>query len=218
MMGRMLDTEGLTQAVIAGDRAAVERLAAAALAAGAAPADVLDQGLMPGMTEVGKRFGAKAMFISEVLLAARAMHAGLAVLKPALARAEVSAAARPVVVLGTVRGDLHDIGKNLVAMMLEAGGFQVVDLGTNVRPDRFVQAVREHRPVAVGLSALLTTTMREMRQTLEALRTAGVLDGVKTIVGGAPVTPEFAATIGADAWAPDAPTAVTTVKQLVGAV
>jgi 5-methyltetrahydrofolate--homocysteine methyltransferase len=151
----------------------------------------------------------------EVLLAARAMHAGLGVLKPALARVQTDGGAKPVVVLGTVRGDLHDIGKNLIAMMLEAGGFVVVDLGTNVSVDRFTQAVKEHRPAVLALSALLTTTMREMKKTIEHLRQAGVMDGVKTIVGGAPVTEEFARTIGADGWGPDAPTAVAMTKRLV---
>jgi 5-methyltetrahydrofolate--homocysteine methyltransferase len=169
------------------------------------------------MEVVGKRFGAKEMYISEVLLAARAMHAGLDLLKPMLAREEGQGGPKPVVVLGTVRGDLHDIGKNLVAMMLEAGGFQVVDLGTNVAAARFVKAIQEHRPAVVALSALLTTTMREMRNTLEELRRAGVMEGVKTMVGGAPVTQEFADTIGADAYAPDAPAAVIAVKRLLAA-
>ncbi len=211
----MLDAEALKQAVLEGDREAVQALASSALAAGVPPADILDHGLMPGMEVVGKRFGTKEMFISEVLLAARAMHAGLAVLKPALGGAEVGGGPKPVVVLGTVRGDLHDIGKNLVAMMLEAGGFAVVDLGTNVSTAKFTQAIRDHRPAVLGLSALLTTTMREMRSTIEGLRRAGVMGSVKTIVGGAPVTEEFARTIGADGWAPDAPTAVATMKRLL---
>jgi 5-methyltetrahydrofolate--homocysteine methyltransferase len=209
------DAEGLKRAVMEGDREGVAARVAAALAAGAGAPEILNGGLLPAMDVIGQRFGAKEMFISEVLLAARAMHAGLSLLKPALARAGGGADRKPVVVLGTVRGDLHDIGKNLVAMMLEAGGFQVVDLGTNVPPARFVQAVREHRPAVVGLSALLTTTMREMRTTVEELRRAGVLDGVKTIVGGAPVTREFAETIGADAYAADAPGAVATLKRLL---
>jgi 5-methyltetrahydrofolate--homocysteine methyltransferase len=214
----MLNGEALTQAVIEGDAGTVGRLAAEALAAGVPPAEILDHGLMPGMDVVGKRFGAKEMFISEVLLTARAMHAGLAVLKPALAAQKNSGGPKPVVVLGTVRGDLHDIGKNLVAMMLEAGGFQVVDLGTNVPLEKFTEAVRTHRPAVLGLSALLTTTMREMKRTLEGLRQAGVMDHVKTVVGGAPVTEDFARTIGADGWAADAPTAVSTMKRLLQTV
>jgi 5-methyltetrahydrofolate--homocysteine methyltransferase len=213
----MLDADGFKRAILEGDRAAVGALVSAALAAGVSAVDVLNGGLMPAMEVVGKRFGAKEMYISEVLLAARAMHAGLDLLKPTLARQEGQDGPKPVIVLGTVRGDLHDIGKNLVAMMLEAGGFQVVDLGTNVPPSRFVQAIREHRPAVVALSALLTTTMREMRNTIEELRRAGVMEGVKTIVGGAPVTQEFADTIGVDAYAPDAPAAVVAVKRLLAA-
>ena len=211
----MLDAQGLQQAVLKGDRDAVRTLVSAALAAGVDAVEILNDGLLPGMDVVGKRFGAKELYISEVLLAARAMHVGLALLKPALARSQTRADAKPVVVLGTVKGDLHDIGKNLVAMMLEAGGFQVVDLGTNVSAEKFIQAVKEHRAAVVGLSALLTTTMREMRQTLEALRRAGLMDGVKAVIGGAPVTQEFADTIGADGWAPDAPAAVATIRRLL---
>ena len=211
----MLHAEALIQAVIEGDAAAVQTLTSEALAAGMPPREILDHGLMPGMDVVGRRFGTKEMFISEVLLTARAMHAGLAVLKPALGAAEANGGPKPVVVLGTVRGDLHDIGTNLVGMMLEAAGFAVVDLGTNVPLDKFTQALRTHRPAILGLSALLTTTMREMKRTLEGLRQAGVLDGVKTVVGGAPVTEDFARTIGADAWAPDAPAAVETMKRLL---
>jgi 5-methyltetrahydrofolate--homocysteine methyltransferase len=209
-----MDKDGLRQAVFEGNRDAVQGLVSAALAAGVPATEILNEGLLPGLEVVGKKFGAKEMFISEVLLSARAMHTGLELLKPALARAQTSGP-QAVVVLGTVRGDLHDIGKNLVAMMLEAGGFTVIDLGTNVSPDKFVQAVKHHRPAVLGLSALLATTMREMRNTLDVLRKAGALDGVKTIVGGAPVTQEFANTIGADAWAPDAPTAVSTIKALL---
>jgi 5-methyltetrahydrofolate--homocysteine methyltransferase len=211
----MFDREAMKKAVEQGDRDAVSALVAGALAAGTDAVAILNEGLLPGMDVVGKRFGAKEMFISEVLLAARAMHTGLALLKPALARAHTGGGARPVVVLGTVKGDLHDIGKNLVAMMLEAGGFEVVDLGTNVSVEKFAAAIRDHHPTVVALSALLTTTMRQMRQTIEELRRAGLMDGVKVVVGGAPVTREFAETIGADGYAADAPTAVGALKQLL---
>ena len=211
----MLDREGLKQAVLDGSREAVQALVAAALAAGVPAAAILNEGLLPGMDVVGKRFGAKEMFISEVLLSARAMHTGLALLKPTLAAGDGTGGPRPIVVLGTVRGDLHDIGKNLVAMLLEAGGFQVIDLGTNVSADKFLQAVKDHRPAVVALSALLTTTMREMRQTLETLRRSEAMAGVKTIIGGAPVTQEFADAIKADAYAPDAPAAVATIKAML---
>ena len=207
--------EALRDAVIRGDRDAVRTLVSDELAAGSDAAEVLNEGLLPAMDIVGQRFGAKTMFISEVLLTARAMHTGLEVLKPVLARAPGHAGPRPVVVLGTVKGDLHDIGKNLVAMILEAGGCEVVDLGTNVGTDRFAQAIREHRPAIVGLSALLTTTMRQMRQTIEELRRAGLADGVKIVIGGAPVTREFAETIAADGYAADAVDAVLMVKRLL---
>jgi 5-methyltetrahydrofolate--homocysteine methyltransferase len=212
----MFDRERMKEAVLQGDRDAVQALVSAALTGGADPVAILNEGLLAGMEVVGKRFGAKEMFISEVLLSARAMHTGLALLKPALARVSADTGPKPVVVLGTVKGDLHDIGKNLVAMMLEAAGVTVVDLGTNVATDKFAQAIREQRPAVLGLSALLTTTMRQMRQTIEELKRAGLMDGVKTVVGGAPVTREFAETIGADGYAPDAPSAVVVVKQLLG--
>jgi len=210
----MLDEAGLRQGVLGGNRDAVRALVAAALEAGVDAVEILNRGLLPAMDIVGKRFGAKEIYINEVLLSARAMHAGLALLRPALARSGTAGSIKPVVVLGTVRGDMHDIGKNLVAMMLEAGGFDVVDLGTNVSTEKFIQAVREHRAAVVGLSALLTTTMREMRQTLAELRRAS--DGVRTIIGGAPVTQEFADTIGADGYAADAPAAVARINQLLG--
>jgi len=213
----MLDFDGLRQAILEGDRDAVGKLVSAALEAGVEAPAILDQGLLPAMDVVGKRFGAKEMYIGEVLLSARAMHAGLALLKPALAMSNTQAGPKPVVVLGTVKGDLHDIGKNLVAMMLEAGGFDVVDLGTNVGPDKFLRAVGERRPSVVALSALLTTTMGTMRQTIEELRRSEIMDGVKIIIGGAPVTQEFADTIGADAYASDAPSAVTAVKRILQA-
>jgi 5-methyltetrahydrofolate--homocysteine methyltransferase len=212
----MLDAEALGQAVIEGDRDRVAALVSAALAAGVGAVEILNRGLLPGMDAVGRRFGAKQMYISQVLLAARAMHVGLGLLKPALARETAGTGSKPVVVLGTVKGDLHDIGKNLVTMMLEAGGFAVVDLGTNVSTDRFAQAIREHQPAVVGLSALLTTTMRQMRETLQELRRAGVMEGVKTVIGGAPVTREFAVSIGADGYASDAPGAVAEIKRLLG--
>jgi 5-methyltetrahydrofolate--homocysteine methyltransferase len=214
----MLDTDSLTQAVIEGNRDRVAALVSAALSAGVGANDILNLGLLPGMEVVGKRFGAKAMYISEVLLAARAMHVGMGLLKPALARETDQTGPKPVVVLGTVKGDLHDIGKNLVTMMLEAGGFTVVDLGTNVSTEKFAQAIRDHHPAVLGLSALLTTTMRQMRETLQELRRLGVMDGVKTVIGGAPVTREFAASIGADGYGSDAPGAVAEIRRLLGAV
>jgi len=211
-----MDRERLSQAVIQGDRDAVRAGVREALASGDAATDILNSGLLPGMDVVGQRFGAKVMFITDVLLSARAMHVGLGLLRPHLVQARGGPAGpRHVVVVGTVKGDLHDIGKNLVVMMLESAGFDVIDLGTNVSTEKFIQAIREHRPSVVGLSALLTTTMRQMRQTLEDLRKAGVMDGVKTMIGGAPVTQDFADTIGADGYAPDAAAALARVKELI---
>ncbi len=211
----MFDAERVSAAILTGDREAVRTLVADALAAGDNPLDILNRGMLPAMDIVGQRFSDKTMYIGEVLLAARAMHAGLGLVRPRLAKLGDPSAARRVVVLGTVKGDLHDIGKNLVGMMLEAAGFEVVDLGTNVSTEKLIQAVNEHRPAVVALSALLTTTMRQMRQTIADMRRAGVGDGVKMIVGGAPLTQDFADTIGADGYAPDGPGAVATVRHLL---
>jgi 5-methyltetrahydrofolate--homocysteine methyltransferase len=177
------------------------------------PADILNGGLVAGMDEVGKDFKAGDLFVPEVLIAARAMHAGMNVLRPLLAESEVPSAGKYVI--GTVQGDLHDIGKNLVKMMLEGAGFETVDLGTDVKPDDFVAAVQEHQPQLIGMSALLTTTMPGMKATIEALQEAGLRDTVKIMIGGAPVTAAFAEQIGADAYAPDAATAVDVARSLV---
>jgi 5-methyltetrahydrofolate--homocysteine methyltransferase len=177
------------------------------------PADILNGGLIAGMDEVGKDFKAGELFVPEVLIAARAMHAGMNVLRPLLAESDVPSAGKYVI--GTVQGDLHDIGKNLVRMMLEGAGFETIDLGTDVKPNVFVAAVREHQPQLLGMSALLTTTMPGMKATIEALQEAGLRDTVKIMVGGAPVTAAFAEQIGADAYAPDAATAVDVARGLV---
>ena len=177
------------------------------------PAEILNGGLIAGMDEVGKDFKNGELFVPEVLIAARAMHAGMNVLRPLLAESDVPSAGKYVI--GTVQGDLHDIGKNLVRMMLEGAGFETIDLGTDVRPDDFVAAVQEHQPQLLGMSALLTTTMPGMKATIEALEEAGVRDAVKVMIGGAPVTAAFAEQIGADAYAPDAATAVDVARSLV---
>jgi len=179
-----------------------------------APQEVLSGGLIAGMDEVGKDFKAGELFVPEVLIAARAMRAGMGVLRPLLAEGNVPSTGKYV--LGTVKGDLHDIGKNLVKMMLEGAGFEVIDLGTDVVPEGFVSAVLEHQPKLVGMSALLTTTMVQMKATIEALEEAGLRDSVKIMVGGAPVTAAFAKDIGADAYAPDAATAVDVARDLSG--
>jgi len=178
------------------------------------PAEILNGGLIAGMDEVGRDFKAGDLYVPEVLIAARAMHAGMSILRPLLAEADVPTAGKYII--GTVRGDLHDIGKNLVRMMLEGAGFEIIDLGTDVKPDTFVAAVQEHQPQLVGMSALLTTTMPGMKATIEGLEEAGLRDTVKIMVGGAPVTAAFAEQIGADAYAPDAATAVDVARNLMG--
>jgi 5-methyltetrahydrofolate--homocysteine methyltransferase len=198
--------------VIEGDAPSVRAGVQSALAQGV-PADViLNQALIAAMNEVGQRFEEGEFFVPEMLIAARAMQSGLALLKPHLVESGIKAAGK--VAIGTVKGDLHDIGKNLVAMMLEGAGFEVQDLGVDVPPEAFVKAVQGGAQV-VGMSALLTTTMNNMQSTLQALHAAGMRDQVKVIIGGAPVTVEYAHKIGADAYAPDASGAVRTVRQLL---
>jgi 5-methyltetrahydrofolate--homocysteine methyltransferase len=197
-----------------GDDDAVAGLVQEALDQGLAPQDILSGGLIAGMDEVGKDFKAGELFVPEVLIAARAMHAGMGVLRPLLAESDVPSAGK--FVIGTVEGDLHDIGKNLVRMMIEGAGFETIDLGTDVKASAFVEAVREHQPTLVGMSALLTTTMVNMKGTIEALEEAGLRDSVKVMIGGAPVTAAFAEEIGADAYAPDAASAVDVARGFVG--
>ena len=205
----------ISTAVIEGDASAVVRLTQQALSEGLAPKEILDNGLVPGMDHVGAEFKADNLFIPEVLLSAQVMHASLNILEPMFA--ETGAWMVGKVVIGTVQGDLHDIGKNLVGMMMRGAGFDVVDLGADVAPDAFIEAVKEKKPDIVGLSALLTTTMTAMAHIIEALQEAGLRDQVKVIIGGAPVTSDFAEKIGADGYAPDAPTAVEMAKRFVGA-
>ena len=174
--------------------------------------EILAGGLIAGMDEVGKDFKAGDLFVPEVLIAARAMRAGMGILRPLLAESGVPSAGKYLI--GTVQGDLHDIGKNLVKMMLEGAGFETIDLGVDVQPDAFVDAVRKHQPGIVGMSALLTTTMVNMKTTIEALEEAGLRSSIKIMVGGAPVTAAFADEIGADAYAPDAASAVDAARGL----
>ncbi len=195
-----------------GEDEEVAELVQQALDAGKTPKEILQDGLIAGMDQVGKDFKAGDLFVPEVLIAARAMHAGMNVLRPLLTASDSPTVGKYVI--GTVKGDLHDIGKNLVKMMLEGAGFETVDLGTDVAPEAFVQAVREHKPRIVGMSALLTTTMVNMKTTIDALQEAGLRDSVKIMVGGAPVTAAFAQQIGADAYAPDAATAVDVARKL----
>ena len=202
----------MASSLYAGEDEEVAELVQQALDQGMSPAEILSSGLIAGMDEVGKDFKAGDLFVPEVLVAARAMSAGMGVLRPLLAAGEVPSAGKYVI--GTVKGDLHDIGENLVKMMLEGAGFETVDLGTDVEPAAFVDAVREHRPNFVGMSALLTTTMVNMKTTIEALEEAGLREGIKIMVGGAPVTDPFAREIGADAYAPDAASAVDVARSL----
>jgi 5-methyltetrahydrofolate--homocysteine methyltransferase len=201
------------RAVIEGNARQTKENVLQALAEGIIPVDALNQALIPAMAEVGKRFECGEYFVPEMLISARAMKEGLAILKPHLA----AAAVQPVgtIVIGTVQGDLHDIGKNLVGMMMEGAGFEVIDLGVDVAPDKFVEAVKAHHPQLVGCSALLTTTMPKMKATIDALEHAGVRSQVKVLVGGAPVTSKYASEIGADAFAADASAAANIAKSLL---
>jgi 5-methyltetrahydrofolate--homocysteine methyltransferase len=194
------------------DRAARE-LTRQAIHQGVPPLEILDRALLAGMAVVGEQFREHQIFLPDVLLAARAMHAAVSVLKPHLTGCEVPSAG--VVVLGTVTGDMHDIGKNLVAIMLQGAGFDVIDLGTDVLPEQFVDAAVESGAHVIGMSALLTTTMVAMEDVVRLVHDRGLGGRMATIVGGAPITTEFAREIGADAYGPDAPGAVTLIRALV---
>ena len=196
-----------------GEDQEVAELVQGALDQGMAPGEILQGGLVAGMDAVGRDFKAGDLFVPEVLIAARAMHAGMHILRPLLADSDMVGAGKCVI--GTVKGDLHDIGKNLVKMMLDGAGFETIDLGTDVGPEAFIEAVREHQPQLMGMSALLTTTMVQMKATIEALEEAGLKESVKIMIGGAPVTDAFAREIGADAYAPDAASAVDIARGLV---
>ncbi len=210
----MSDLKTLSQAVVKGNRKDSVEITKALLAAGMKPLDIVEKGLVPGMAEVGEKFKNNQIFVPEMLIAARAMKEAMAVLEPLLVKAGIKP--KFTAVIGTVQGDLHDIGKNLVAMMWKGANFGVVDLGTNVPPEKFAAAVKEHNAQIVGLSALLTTTMPAMKTTIEALKKAG-LTTIKVVIGGAPITQEFAKEIGADGYAPDAASAVDIVKQILAA-
>jgi len=209
----MADLQAIADALIKGDRNAVVDLCTKALAEGVSPADVLQNGLIAGMSVVGDRFKKNEVYVPEVLIAARAMHGGLDVLEPVLKKAGVEPAG--VVVLGTVKGDLHDIGKNLVGMMFQGGGLKVIDIGTDAPAEKFVDAIKESGAKVVAMSALLTTTMPQMKEVIDAIKAAGL--GVKTMVGGAPVTQNYADEIGADGYAPDAASAADKALELLKA-
>ncbi len=209
----MADLQALAEAVIAGNRDETVRLTQAAVDEGVDVQDIINQGLIAGMNVVGEKFKNNEFYVPEVLIAARAMHAGMDVIKPLIAESDIQPRGR--IVIGTVKGDLHDIGKNLVKMMLEGGGYEVIDLEVDVPPEKFVEAVNEQAPQILALSALLTTTMPAMKDTIDALSDAGVRDKVKVMIGGAPVTQSYADEIGADGYAPDAASAVDLANSLL---
>jgi len=209
----MADFEALAGAIIECDAAKADELTRKLVDEGAKPQEVINKGLISGMNVVGDRFKKGEMYVPEVMMAAKAMHAGMNIVKPMLTEEESSATGK--VVLGTVAGDLHDIGKNLVGMMMESGGMEVIDIGIDVPPEKFAEAVKENKPQVVGMSALLTTTMLAMKDTIEVLKEEGLRDSVKIMVGGAPVTQDFADEIGADGWAPDAASAKELAQKLI---
>jgi len=208
----MADLKKLAEGVIGGKADEVKKMTEEALAEGVTPKQILDEGLVAGMDVVGTKFKEGEFYVPEVLIAARAMHAGMDILKPKLAEAGVEPVAK--VAIATVKGDLHDIGKNLVAMMLQGAGFEVNDLGVDCSAEKFVQAAKEGAKF-IGLSALLTTTMPSMKEVIDELQKAGVRDKVKVLIGGAPLTQEYADEIGADGYAPDAASGVDVVKSLM---
>ncbi|MBI2437649.1 MAG: corrinoid protein [Lentisphaerae bacterium] len=208
--------EQIKENLIKGKAKDVKELVEKAIAEKVKPADILNQGLLAGMSTIGERFKNNEVYVPEVLIAARAMKSGMEVLKPLLAAAGVQP--KGTAVIGTVKGDLHDIGKNLVGMMLEGAGFRVVDAGINVEPDKMVQLAKENTANLIGCSALLTTTMTNMKLVVEAVKSTGLTGKVRVMIGGAPVTQAFADEIGADGYAPDAASAADLAKKLSGVV
>jgi 5-methyltetrahydrofolate--homocysteine methyltransferase len=209
----MIHSDSFYDALSQGKVEEVKTLTRDALESGESADAILKDGLLPAMQKIGVLFKKNEIYIPEVLVAAKSMHASMAILKPVLSKSTANQSEK--VLIGTVKGDLHDIGKNLVAMMLEGGGFEVVDIGIDVPAQKFVDAIHLHQPKVVGLSALLTTTMKEMGTTIEAISAAGLRDQVRVMVGGAPVTEQFAREINADGYARDAATAVDLAKSLV---
>jgi len=210
----MGDLNQLHDAILNGDADRARDLTSQALQSGSNPLSLVDEFMIPAMNEVGRRFEAEEYFVPELLRSARAMKTAMTLLRPLLTSNGTKSLGR--VVLGTVAGDVHEIGKHLVAAMLEGGGFEIIDLGTGVSPDKYVAAAREHKPHIIGMSALLTTTMPAMKATILALEAAGLRDHLKVLVGGAPVTAEFAQEIGADGFSNNAPGAVAAAKLLLG--
>ena len=209
----MVNLNNISEALQSGRAEKVRELVKQALDEDIIPKKILEDGLIKGMSIIGEKFKKNEVYVPEVLIAARAMHAGMDVLRPKLVETGVKNIGK--VAIGTVKGDLHDIGKNLVKMMLEGAGFEVVDLGVDVSVDKFVEAVKEHQPNIIGMSALLTTTMVNMPEVIKALDIAGLRDKVKVMVGGAPITQNYANQIGADGYSPDAASAADKAKTFV---
>ncbi|ATW27257.1 cobalamin B12-binding domain-containing protein [Candidatus Formimonas warabiya] len=209
----MANYEDLSKQVIAGNQAKVKELTQSLVDGGDAPLEIINQGLIAGMNVVGARFKNGEMFVPEVLMAAKSMAAGIEIVKPLIAAEDMPSIGK--VLLGTVKGDLHDIGKNLVGMMLESGGFTVINMGIDISPEQFVAAIKEYKPDVLAMSALLTTTMLHMKDTIELMKEEGLADKVKVIVGGAPISQDFADEVGADGFAPDAASAVDLCKKLL---
>jgi len=208
----MADFQGIADALIKGQAQKVKEMVQQAIKEETAPVDILQNGLIAGMAVVGERFKKNEIYVPEVLIAARAMHAGMNELKPLLA--ETGVEPKGVFAVGTVKGDLHDIGKNLVMMMMEGAGYRIIDLGVDVTPEKFVQAAKDGAQI-IGMSALLTTTMPSMKNTIDAVKAAGIREKVKIMVGGAPLTQNYADQIGADGYAPDAASAVDIADRLI---
>jgi len=209
----MVELKELQEALFRGDVSRVKEITQRALQEKVEPKEILEQGLITGMKVVGIKFKNNEIFLPEVLLASQAMYGGLELLQPKLIKSGVKAVGK--VIIGTAKGDLHDIGKNLVAMMLRGGGFEVIDLGIDIPPEKFLKASQEHQPDIVGISALLTTTMIGMMDVITIFKKAGLRNKIKVMVGGAPVTQEFANEIGADVYAPDAASAVDKARELL---
>ena len=209
----MANFEELSKCVISGNLAKVTKVTQALIDEGVSPLDIINQGLIAGMSVVGARFKNGEMYVPEVLVAARSMRAGIELVKPLIADQDMPSAGK--VLLGTVKGDLHDIGKNLVGMMLESRGYTVINAGIDVSAEKFVKAIKEHKPDILAMSALLTTTMLHMKDTIELMKEEGMKDQVKVIIGGAPISKDFADEVGADGFAPDAASAVDLCNRLL---
>ena len=207
--------EKLSTAILEGEAEKITKLVNRGLKKGLSAKELLDNGLIVGMDEVGVRFKRGDMFVPEVLMSADSMSAGMTILRPILIESGADMLGK--IVMGTVKGDLHDIGTNLVSMMCEGAGFEIVNLGFNVEPEKFIEAIKEHQPAIVGMSAMLTTTMRAMGHTIKAISEAGLSDQVKVMVGGAPVDKDFSDAIGSDGYGSNAPSGAELAKQLVGA-